>query len=173
MFIDFAEIVSGKDQIEKTEQPVRHVEFNLAPGRSRAISINTFFELAKRGLGQYAPHLLRIKGDVTLRGSQQKHPRILPQIIDERFHCITTNQARHFIPADRLLDPNEWEWAWLIFNLSERHTVPQGTIQPWPEKTLPEEYRPGNNNTQLYMKKRLQNAYGELLGPHSQREKSP
>lgn len=173
MFIDFAECVPGKDRIEETEQPVRHVEFNLAPGKSRAISIDTFFELAKRELGQYAPHLFKIKGDVALRASQQKHPPVASQIIDERFHCIMNKQARHFIPANKLLDPNQYDWAWLIFNLSERHTVPQDKVQPWPEKTLPEEYRPSNNNTQLYMKKRLQNAYGELLGPHSQQEKSP
>lgn len=162
LFIDFAD-VPGNSHVEKTSQPVRHFEFNLPPGVLKKIPIDTFFELAKRGLGQYTPHRTRVEGEATIRSSQQGHLQ-MKQAIQEEFYCIMHNRTREFIPANELLNPDRWEWVWLIFNLSEKHTAPADQVEPWPEEKLPEEYRPRNNNTKLYMQKRLQNAYGQFFG---------
>jgi hypothetical protein len=70
------------------------------------------------------------------------------------------SRAKEFIPANELLNPDRWEWSWHVFNLSEQQTSSEDSIDPWPEDELPEEYQPKNNNTTLYMEKRLKKNYG-------------
>jgi len=159
LFIDYA----GGDVFEKSNKPIKHLEFVIPPGGRKKIPIDTFHDLKRRGLGQYTPHILRVEGIASVKVAEGFGEPIT-QEIKERFHCIMRNKVPLGKPihGNELLDPQKWEWEWLIFNLSDKYTE-NNEVEPWPEDQLPEEYRPTNNNTTIYMQKVLQKRFGILF----------
>jgi len=140
---------------EISKKAIKQLEFSLASGGKKQIPIDTFWDLKKRGLGEYTPHTLRVEGKTIVKATGRLRTPISTEI-KERFQCIMRNQVPKgkMITAESWLDPSAWEWRWLIFNLSEKH-VGSDKIDPWPEEELPEEFRPSNNNKGVYKRKVL------------------
>ena len=171
MFVDFNGFIAGQRVQDNSTTPVKRYKLTLASGSVKKVPVDTFGNLKLRGLGQYTPHRLTIKGTASVKASlKTKHP--IRETITEVFECFFVNEktSGDVLPIKDMLDPQKWEWRWRIWAHSEQQIVTGESIESWPEEQLPDEYKPCNNNTDLYKRIVLQKQYGELVGAQPNRE---